>query len=37
MGCRFPGGVVCPQGLWEVVAQGRDVVSEFPGDRGWDV
>jgi 4-hydroxyphenylalkanoate synthase len=37
MGCRFPGGVVSPQGLWEVVAGGRDVVSEFPRDRGWDV
>ena len=37
MGCRFPGGVNSPRGLWEVVADGRDVVSEFPTDRGWDV
>ncbi len=36
MGCRFPGGIVCPQGLWDVVAESRDVVSEFPTDRGWD-
>jgi 4-hydroxyphenylalkanoate synthase len=37
MGCRFPGGVDSPRGLWEVVVGGRDVVSEFPTDRGWDV
>ncbi|BCI79224.1 hypothetical protein MTY66_08490 [Mycolicibacterium sp. TY66] len=37
MGCRFPGGVDTPQGLWELVANARDVVSEFPTDRGWDV
>jgi 4-hydroxyphenylalkanoate synthase len=37
MGCRFPGGVNDPDGLWDVVARGRDVVSEFPTDRGWDV
>ncbi|MCV7074506.1 type I polyketide synthase [Mycobacterium szulgai] len=37
MGCRFPGGVESPRGLWEMVHSGADVVSEFPGDRGWDV
>ena len=37
MGCRFPGGVDSPQGLWKMVADARDVVSEFPTDRGWDV
>ncbi|KAA1242458.1 polyketide synthase, partial [Mycobacterium simiae] len=37
MGCRFPGGVDSPRGLWEMVRSGADVVSQFPTDRGWDV
>ncbi|MFX0581080.1 type I polyketide synthase, partial [Nocardia nepalensis] len=37
IGCRFPGGVDSGQGLWDMVADGRDVVSGFPTDRGWDV
>ncbi|WP_406190999.1 alpha/beta fold hydrolase [Streptomyces sp. NBC_01017] len=36
MGCRFPGGVRSPQDLWEVFRDGRDVISDFPEDRGWD-
>lgn len=35
MGCRFPGGVEDPASLWRVVEEGRDVVTEFPNDRGW--
>src|SRR5262249_39844455 len=37
MSCHYPGGVNSPDDLWDMLTEGRDVLSEFPSDRGWDL
>jgi len=36
IGCRFPGGVNDAEAFWQLLLEGREVVSEVPADR-WNV
>ncbi|MBS1694728.1 MAG: type I polyketide synthase [Actinobacteria bacterium] len=35
IGCRFPGNVTDPHSYWDLLANGRDAITEVPADR-WD-
>ncbi|WP_458089996.1 type I polyketide synthase [Streptomyces malaysiensis] len=37
MSCRLPGEVTTPEELWRLLMDGRDAISGFPTDRGWDI
>ena len=35
IGCRLPGGITDPDGLWTTLLDGRDCIVDIPGSR-WD-
>jgi acyl transferase domain-containing protein/acyl carrier protein len=36
IGCRMPGGVKCPEDLWDLLAGGVDAITEVPKER-WNI
>lgn len=32
--CRLPGGIDCPDKLWQVLAEGKSVIGSYPDTRG---
>ncbi|GAA3548250.1 hypothetical protein GCM10022222_34810 [Amycolatopsis ultiminotia] len=37
IGCRYPGGAVSPDALWQLVSGEVHTIAGFPTDRGWDL